>query len=117
MKRLYITNTITRAVEAFRLEFCVEGNIIKDLITVQKYVIALQWLQLCDIYEIDRYICIFQDYYYHIYNQVTNTASYLPLFFVKTPDSWGYKLINTYNHETQMLFGKRISPFKDKLSE
>jgi hypothetical protein len=74
-------NIITRAVETFRLEFCGEGNLIKDPATVQKYTTALLRLQLCDICEIDRYICVFQDYYYHIYNQVLDTNSYLPLFF------------------------------------
>ncbi|GJW94617.1 hypothetical protein Tco_0174289, partial [Tanacetum coccineum] len=36
-----LANIITRAVEALRLEFCGEGNIIKDAATVQKYSTAL----------------------------------------------------------------------------
>ncbi|GKB79452.1 hypothetical protein Tco_0946347 [Tanacetum coccineum] len=41
-----LENIITRAVEALRLEFCGEGNIIKDAATVQKYSTTLIRLQL-----------------------------------------------------------------------
>lgn len=112
-----LANIITRAVEALRLEFCGEGNIIKDTATVQKYSTALLRIQLCDMCEIDRYICVFQDYYYHIYNQVPNTESYLPLFFAKIPDPWGNKLIDTYKPGTTDTLGKRITHLRDKLSE
>ncbi len=112
-----LANIITRAVEAFRLEFCGEGNIIRDPATIQKYLTALLRLQLCDICEIDRYICVFQDYYYHIYNQVPDTGNYLPLFFAKIPDPWGQKLISTYNPGTSDTLGKRITHVRDKLSE
>lgn len=112
-----LANIITRAVEAFRIEFCGEGNILKDPATVKKYSTALLRLQLCDICEIDRYICVFQDYYYHIYNQVLDTSSYLPLFFAKIPDPWGQKLINTYDPGFNDTLGKRISHVRDKLSE
>ena len=51
--------------------------------------------------EIDIYIyihmCVFQDYNYHIYNQIPDTYSYLPLFFAKILDPWWQKLINTYH--------------------
>jgi len=112
-----IANIITRAVETFRLEFCGEDNIIKDPATVKKYSTALLRLQLCDICEIDRYICVFQDYYYHIYNQIPDTGNYLPLFFAKIPDPWGQKLISTYNPGTSDTLGKRITHVRDKLSE
>lgn len=112
-----ISNMVTRATEAFRLEFCGEGNILKDPATVQKYTTALYRLQLCDMCEIDRYICVFQDYYYHIYNQVQDINNFLPLFFAKIPDPWGQKLIETYNPGTADTLGKRISHLRDKLSE
>ncbi|GJY98856.1 hypothetical protein Tco_0516286 [Tanacetum coccineum] len=112
-----LANIITRAVEALRLEFCGEGNIIKDAATVQKYSTALIRLQLCDMCEIDKYICVFQDYYYHIYNQIPNTETYLPLFFAKIPDPWGQKLMATYNPGTTDTLGKRITHVRDKLSE
>jgi hypothetical protein len=81
-----LANIITRASEAFRLEFVGEGNFFKDPATVSKYKISLLRLQLCDICEIDRYICVFQNYYYHIYNQVNDIATYLMMFLSKIPD-------------------------------
>ncbi|GJQ98094.1 hypothetical protein Tco_0009233 [Tanacetum coccineum] len=110
-------NIITRAVEALRLEFCGEGNIIKDAATVQKYSTALLRLQLCDMCEIDKYICVFQDYYYHIYNQIPNTETYLLLFFAKIPDPWGQKLTATYKPGTTDTLGKKITHVRDKLNE
>lgn len=104
-----IANIITTVVEVLKLEFCGEGNFFKDPGTTSKYAIVLQRLQLCGICEIDRYICVFQDYYYHIYNQIPNTSSYLPLFFSKIPDPWGQKLIDTYIPGETNTLGKRIA--------
>ena len=59
---------ITRTIEAFRLEFTREGNILRDRTKVKEYEQVLIKLQLCGMCEIDRYICIFQDHYYPIYN-------------------------------------------------
>jgi hypothetical protein len=55
-----LANIISRATEAFRLEFVGERNFLKDLTTINKYTVALLRLQLCDICKIDRYICVFQ---------------------------------------------------------
>ncbi|KAL5834570.1 hypothetical protein ACOSQ4_014067 [Xanthoceras sorbifolium] len=107
---------ITRAAEAFQLEFHGEGRLIKDPTMIMKYVIALQRLQLCDMCEIEKYICVFQDFYYHIYHQTDNSDSYLPLFFSKIPNPWGQKLIETYNPMTTDTLGKRIAHLRDKLS-
>lgn len=113
-----VANIITRAAEVIKIEFCGEGNIVRDPATIKKYTTALLRLQLCDICEIDKYICVFQDYYYHIYNQVSDTSSYLPLFFTKIPDPWGQKLIDTYNPgATTDTLGRRITFVRDKLSE
>ncbi|KAL5810581.1 hypothetical protein ACOSQ4_027149 [Xanthoceras sorbifolium] len=108
---------ITAAAEAFQLEFHGEGRLIKDPTTINKYCVALQRLQLCDMCEIERYICVFQDYYYHIYNQIdTGYSYYLPLFFSKIPDPWGQKLIDTYQPMTADTLGKRIAHLRNKLS-
>ena len=73
-------------------------------------------MQLCDICELEKYICVFQDYYYHIFNQVSDSTNYLPLFFAKIPDPWGSKLIETYSPGNLDTLGRRIAHAKDKLS-
>ena len=50
---------------------------------INKFVITLIKLRLCDMCEIRIYICIFQDYYYHISSQVDNTSAYLKMFFTQ----------------------------------
>jgi len=71
-----MVNMITKVAKVFRLEFAGDGYILRDRNNINKYSNALIKLQLCDICEIRRYICIFQEYYYHIYNQVDNISAY-----------------------------------------
>ena len=77
---------ITRARELIFLEFVDEGSYFKDINSVKKYTDALHKLTLCDMCDIDKYICIFQNYYYRI--EAKKREIYLELFFSKIPILW-----------------------------
>ena len=106
---------VTRALELIRLEFVGEGSYFKDANSVQKYIDALFRLTLCDMCEIDKYICVFQDYYYRTDSRKRET--YLEMFFSKIPDPWGKKLREEYSPGTKDTLGKRIFHTLDKLSK
>ncbi|GJW94618.1 hypothetical protein Tco_0174290 [Tanacetum coccineum] len=53
-----LANIITRAVEALRLEFCGEGNIIKDAANVQKYSTALIRLKSLKLFMVMKVVLI-----------------------------------------------------------
>ena len=55
---------ITKTLELIRFEFVGEGSYFKDANSVKKYANALLKLTLYDMCEIDKYICVFQYYYY-----------------------------------------------------
>ena len=66
-----LTNILTKVVHLLRIEFLGEGYIDRDSPQyVEKYVHALLKLELNDICLIDKYICVFQDYYYHINGKI-----------------------------------------------
>ena len=65
--------------------------------------------------EIDKYICVFQDYYYRIDSKERET--YLEIFFSKILDSWGKKLREEYNSGSKDTLEKRIFHILDKLSK
>ena len=62
-----INEIITKVVHLLRIEFLGEGYIDRDSPQFsEKYVLALLKLELNYICLLDKYICVFQDYYYHI---------------------------------------------------
>jgi hypothetical protein len=79
-----IGNMITRAIEALKVEFAGEGQYYKDSNYQRKYSNALIKLQLYDMCEIKKYICVFQDYYYRY--AFSNPQFYLNTFYTKIPN-------------------------------
>ena len=81
-----LTNILTKVVHLLRTEFLGEGYINRDSPQyVEKYVHALLKLELNDICLIDKYICVFQDYYYHIYGKIGIYTMYLNMFYCNAP--------------------------------
>ena len=105
-------------VHLLRTEFLGEGYIDRDSPQyAEKYVHALLKLELNDICLLDQYICVFQDYYYHIYGKIGTDTMYLNMFYSKIPDPWGSALIRDYPFVNSDTLGRRISFLKEKLSE
>ena len=66
-----INDIVAKIVHLLRIEFLREGYIDRDSTQhAEKYVHALLKLELNDICLLDKYICVFQDYYYHIYGKI-----------------------------------------------
>ena len=85
-----ITDVVAKVVHLLRIEFLGEGYIDRDSPQyAEKYVHALLKLELNNICLLDKYICIFQDYYYHIYGKIGTDIMYLNMFYSKIPDPWG----------------------------
>ena len=61
-------------------------------------------------------MCVFQDYYYHIYEKIGTNIMYLDMFYSKIPDPWGSALIREYHFVSSDTLGRRISFLKEKLS-
>ena len=113
-----ITNVVAKVVHLLRIEFLGEGYIDRDSPQyAEKYVHALLKLELNNICLLDKYICIFQDYYYHIYGKIGTYTMYLNMFYSKIPDPWGSALIRDYPFVNSDTLGRRISFLKEKLSE
>ena len=113
-----ITDVVTKVVHLLRIEFLGEGYIDRDSPQyAEKYVHALLKLELNNICLLDKYICIFQDYYYHIYGKIGTNTMYLNMFYSKIPDPWGSALIREYPFVNSDTLGRRISFLKEKLSE
>ena len=106
---------ITRAVELSCLEFLGEVTYFKDINSAQKYTSILHKLTLCDMCDIDRYICIFQNYYYR--TDAKERGTYLQMFFSIIPIPWSKKLREEYNPSTKDMLGKRICYALGKLSK
>ena len=112
-----LANILTKVVQLLRTEFLGKGYIDRDSPQyVEKYVHALLKLELNDICLIDIYICLFQDYYYHIYGKIGTDTMYLNMFYSKIPDPWGSALIKEYHFVSSDTLGRRISFLKEKLS-
>ena len=100
------------------IEFLGEGYIDRDSPQyAEKYVHALLKLELNNICLLDTYICVFQDYYYHIYGNIGTDTMYLNMFYSKIPDPWGSALIRDFPFVNLDTLGRRISFLKEKLSE
>ena len=113
-----INEIITKVVHLLRTEFLGEGYINRDSPQyAEKYVHALLKLELNDICLLDKYICVFQDYYYHIYGKIGTDTMYLNMFYSKIPDPWGSALIRDYPFVNSDTLGRRISFLKERLSE
>ena len=85
-----ITDVVAKVVHLLRIEFLGEGYIDRDSPQyAEKYVHALLELELNNICLLDKYICIFQDYYYHIYGKIGTYTMYLNMLCSKIPDPWG----------------------------
>ena len=83
----------------------------------EKYVHALLKLKPKNIFLLDKYICVFQDYYYHIYGNIGTDTLYPNMFYSKIPDPWGSALIREYPFVNSDTLGRRISFLKEKLSK
>ena len=81
-----INEIITKVVHLLRTQFLGEGYIDRDSPQyAEKYVHALLKLELNDICLLDKYICVFQNYYYHIYGKIGIDTMYLNMFYSKIP--------------------------------
>ena len=110
-----LINILTKVVHLLRTEFLGEGYIDRDLPQyAEKYVHALFKLELNDICLIDKYMCVFQDYYYHIYKKIGIDTMYLNMFYSKMPDPWGSTLIREYPFVSSDTLGRRIYFLKEK---
>ena len=113
-----INDIVTKVIHLLRIEFLGEGYIDRDSPQyAEKYVHALLKLELNDICLLDKYICVFQDYYYHIYGKIGTDTMYLNMFYSKIPDPWGSALIRDYPFVNSDTLGRRISFLKERLSE
>ena len=113
-----INDIVTKVIHLLRIEFLIEGYIDRDSPQyAEKYVHALLKLELNDICLLDKYICVFQDYYYHIYEKIGTDTMYLNMFYSKIPDPWGSALIRDYPFVNSDILGRRISFQKERLSE
>ena len=113
-----INEIITKVVHLLRTEFLGEGYIDRDSPQyAEKYVHALLKLELNDICLLDKYICVFQDYYYHIYGKIGIDTMYLNMFYSKIPNPWGSALIRDYPFVNSDTLGRRISFLKERLSK
>ena len=113
-----INDIVANVVHLLRIEFLGEGYIDRDSPQyAEKYVHALLKLELKDICLLDKYICVFQYYYNHIYGKIGTDAMYLNMFYSKIPDPWGSALIRDYPFVNSDTLGRRISFLKEKLSE
>ena len=113
-----INDIVTKVIHLLRIEFLGEGYIDRDSPQyAEKYVHALLKLELNDICLLDKYICVFQDYYYHIYGKIGTDTMYLNMFYSKIPDTWGSALIRDYPFVNSDTLGRRISFLKERLSE
>ena len=113
-----ITDVVAKVVHLSRIEFLGEGYIDRDSPQyAEKYVHALLKLELNNICLLDTYICVFQDYYYHIYEKIGTNTMYLNMFYSKIPDPWGSALIRDYPFVNSDTLGRRIYFLKEKLIE
>ena len=113
-----ISDIVTKVVHLLRIEFLGEGYIDRDSPQyAEKYVHALLKLELNDICLLDRYICVFQDYYYHKYGKIGTDTMYLNMFYSKIPDPCRSALIRDYPFVNSDTLERRISFLKEKLSE
>ena len=104
-----INEIVTKVIHLLRIEFLGEGYIDRDSPQyAEKYVHALLKLELNDICLLDKYICVFQDYYYHIYGKIGTDTMYLNMFYSKIPDPWGSALIRDYPFVNSDTLGRRI---------
>ena len=113
-----ITDVVAKVVHLSRIEFLGEGYIDRDSPQyAEKYVHSLLKLELNNICLLDTYICVFQDYYYHIYEKIGTNTVYLNMFYSKIPDPWGSALIRDYPFVNSDTLGRRIYFLKEKLIE
>ena len=113
-----INDIVTKVVHLLRIEFLGEGYIDRDSPQyAEKYVHALLKLELNDSCLLDKYICVFQDYYYHIYENIGTDTMYLNMFYSKILDPWGSALIRDYPFVNSNTLGRRIYFLKERLSE
>ena len=77
-----IIDVVAKVVHLLRIEFLGDGYIHRDSPQyAKKYVHALLKLKPKNIFLLDKYICVFQDYYYHIYGKIGTETMYLNMFY------------------------------------